>query len=338
MRGKHHIVIESPRLKYEFDVKRNITIIRGDSATGKTTLIDLLEDYRNDEDSAVRISSDVPCRVFADNSDTWRQALEIIVNSVVFIDEDNRFIHLKDFANLLRSSTNYFVLITREALPELPYSVNEIYGIRTTGRFHFPEQIYHEFYPLYGNYEEYAKDAPFLKRIITEDRQSGYQFFESFTSNSTLCVGAGGNSQIYHVLSEQADNVFLAVIADGAAFGAYIEKVMNYADIRRNIILYFPESFEWLLLRSGVASDRKYYQELDHPEDYIDGECYMSWEQFFTDLLKKETQNDNIRQYQKSNLPPYYMSRKVRERILQIMPAELKDYLQNLEGASHAEQ
>ena len=46
MKGKHHIVIESARLKYEFDIKRNITIIRGDSATGKTTLIELLEDYR----------------------------------------------------------------------------------------------------------------------------------------------------------------------------------------------------------------------------------------------------------------------------------------------------
>lgn len=86
MKGKHHIVIESARLKYEFDIKRNITIIRGDSATGKTTLIELLEDYRGGgEDSAVRISSDVPCRVFADSSDTWRQALEVIADSIIFI-------------------------------------------------------------------------------------------------------------------------------------------------------------------------------------------------------------------------------------------------------------
>ena len=37
MKGKHHIIIESARLKYEFDIRRNITIIQGDSATGKTT-------------------------------------------------------------------------------------------------------------------------------------------------------------------------------------------------------------------------------------------------------------------------------------------------------------
>ena len=156
MRGRHHIIIESPRLKYEFDIKRNITIIRGDSATGKTTLIELLEDYRADEDSAVQISSDVPCRVFADNSNTWRQALEVITQSIVFVDEDNHFIRTKEFADYLRNSTNYFVLITRDALTELPYSVNEIYGIRTTGRFHFPKQIYHEFYPLYEDYEKFG--------------------------------------------------------------------------------------------------------------------------------------------------------------------------------------
>lgn len=44
---------------------------------------------------------------------------------------------------------NYYVLITREDLPELPYSIKEIYGIRTSGKYHFPEQIYHEFYQIY---------------------------------------------------------------------------------------------------------------------------------------------------------------------------------------------
>lgn len=38
MRGRYHIIVQNKRLRFEFDVKRNITIIRGDSATGKTTL------------------------------------------------------------------------------------------------------------------------------------------------------------------------------------------------------------------------------------------------------------------------------------------------------------
>lgn len=45
MKGRHHIVVETRRLKYEFDIKRNITIIQGDSASGKTTLVSLLREY-----------------------------------------------------------------------------------------------------------------------------------------------------------------------------------------------------------------------------------------------------------------------------------------------------
>lgn len=41
MRGIHHITIQNKRVRYDFDVRRNITVIRGDSATGKTTLVDM---------------------------------------------------------------------------------------------------------------------------------------------------------------------------------------------------------------------------------------------------------------------------------------------------------
>ena len=174
MRGKHHIIIESPRLKYEFDIRRNLTIIRGDSATGKTTLIELLDNYRRGgEDSTVQLTSDVSCRVFADSSDTWQQALELIRDSIVFIDEDNHFLRTKEFAETVRGSSNYFVLIAREALPKLPYSINEIYGIRTTSKFHFPEQIYHELYPLYEKMTEIGETQGMAIRILTEDSQSG---------------------------------------------------------------------------------------------------------------------------------------------------------------------
>lgn len=39
MRGKHRVVVSTKRLKYDFELRRNLTIIRGDSATGKTTLL-----------------------------------------------------------------------------------------------------------------------------------------------------------------------------------------------------------------------------------------------------------------------------------------------------------
>lgn len=43
MRGKYHIIVQNNKLRYELDIRRNITVIRGDSATGKTKLIQLLQ-------------------------------------------------------------------------------------------------------------------------------------------------------------------------------------------------------------------------------------------------------------------------------------------------------
>lgn len=37
MKGIHKVVVGTKYLKYEFELRRNLTIIRGDSATGKTT-------------------------------------------------------------------------------------------------------------------------------------------------------------------------------------------------------------------------------------------------------------------------------------------------------------
>ena len=79
----------------------------------------------------------------------WKDVLTLVSGSIVFIDEGNSFIKSRDFAEVVRNSSNYYVIVTREPLTELPYSINEIYGIRTSGRYRFPEQVYHEFYPLY---------------------------------------------------------------------------------------------------------------------------------------------------------------------------------------------
>ena len=149
MKGSHHILLETKRIHYEFDIRRNITVIRGDSATGKTTLISLLSEYvRRGSNAGVILQSDVPCVVFQSPNESWKQSLNLIENSIVFIDEEYTFIQSKDFAKTIRESSNYYVLITRRILRELPYSTKEIYGIRTSGRFHYPDKIYQEFYPI----------------------------------------------------------------------------------------------------------------------------------------------------------------------------------------------
>ena len=45
MRGTYRIIIQNKRVRYDFVIRRNLTVIRGDSATGKTTLIEMVREY-----------------------------------------------------------------------------------------------------------------------------------------------------------------------------------------------------------------------------------------------------------------------------------------------------
>ncbi|WP_330684569.1 hypothetical protein [Blautia sp. XA-2221] len=73
-----------------------------------------------------------------------------MTGSIVFVDEGNYFIKAKEFAGEIQKTDNYYVIVTRESLPTLSYSVEEIYGIRTSGKYGALKQSYHGFYRIYS--------------------------------------------------------------------------------------------------------------------------------------------------------------------------------------------
>ena len=325
MKGKHKVIIEAERLKYEFEIKRNITVIQGDSATGKTTLVDLIQTYgRYGQESGIMMTSDVPCVAFSGDTGLWKTILDAYNDSIIFFDEDYSFVFTTDFAEAIQNSSNYYVIITRQPLNYIPYSVNEIYGIRTTGKYHFPEKIYHEFYPLYP---EQVMDGSKDVILLIEDKKSGYQFYHHLNDN-VECISSEGNAGIATQLESISSGKHVMVIADGAAFGAYIARVMAVAKSRSNVGMFFPESFEWVILRSGVIDIKNLDDILLHPEEYIDSGVYFSWERFFTDLIETSTKDDRIRRYDKSKLNDYYLEGKNRTAIMNVLPKELRELFQ----------
>ena len=160
MKGSYEVVVKNRRIQYKFTISRNITILKGDSATGKTTLIDMIQAYQNDSaSSGVSITSTCPCFVLTSNN--WELNLSAINNSIVFIDEGNAFVNSKDFAKATKESTNYYVIATRNNLFNLPYSITEIYGIKNISgnKYQQTKRLYSSFYKLYdkGTYLEYSK-------------------------------------------------------------------------------------------------------------------------------------------------------------------------------------
>ena len=149
MKGIHRIIVQNKRVHFDFVLRRNLTVIRGDSATGKTTLVDMIREYQNDgQSSSISLSCDKSCYVL--EGATWKGQLSEISDSIVFIDEGNPFILSDDFAETIRRTSNYYVIVSRDALPNLPYSIEEIYGIRMSGKYGVLKQTYNEFYQIYG--------------------------------------------------------------------------------------------------------------------------------------------------------------------------------------------
>ncbi len=336
MIGQHHVLIESARLKYEFVIRRNITVIRGDSGTGKTTLVELIRDAGNNRQlQPVRIESDLPCLVYSGSEDDWKLFLSNKSPSIIFIDESSHFIVTKEFAEWIQHSPHAYVLITRDPLYCLPYSIMEIYGIRTSGKYHFPQQIYHEFYPLFqDSFIDY--DSPEDTIILDEDAKSGFLFLKACCNDSPHVLSAQGNANIYQAIKNIPADKSLVVIADGAAFGAFISRVMSLAALRKKTTLYFPESFEWMILKSGVVKSSSLNDILNNPEEFIDSSVYFSWEQFFTSYLETITQNDPRSRYQKSSLPRFYTEGLNREQILRVFPDLIQACIRNL--AEHHEE
>lgn len=82
MKGIHKVVVGTKYLKYEFELRRNLTIIRGDSATGKTTLVDMIRTHMNDGESGpVTLNCDKSCYVVEGN--LWKGQLDNIQDSIV---------------------------------------------------------------------------------------------------------------------------------------------------------------------------------------------------------------------------------------------------------------
>lgn len=50
------------------------------------------------------------------------------------------------------------------------------------------------------------------------------------------------------------------------------------AKTQGNVSLFLPESFEWLLLNSGIIFDSEIKTVLSAPEEHIDGKYFFSWE------------------------------------------------------------
>lgn len=191
MKGRYDVVLYNNKVHYHLTIKRNITILRGDSASGKSEFIRLLAQYNGSpKSSGISLICDRECIVL--NEGNWKLYLETYRERIFFIDEGNDFLRTKEFADAVKGADNYFVIISRENFPNLPYSVDEIYGLRE-GKYREAKRVYNEMYRIYGNLPD-PQQKPEI--VITEDSNSGNEFFEN-DDTYTLSFNVEASSRAY---------------------------------------------------------------------------------------------------------------------------------------------
>ena len=86
MTGKYDIEIYNKRVHYHLTVKRNITVIQGDSATGKTELLRMISDYENNGiSSGITKICEKRCVVIENAS--WKERLATLQQCIILMNE-----------------------------------------------------------------------------------------------------------------------------------------------------------------------------------------------------------------------------------------------------------
>lgn len=94
-----------------------------------------------------------------------------------------------------------------------------------------------------------------------------------------------------------------------------MNRLYKQCQAKKNIHLYLPESFEWIILNSGLLKENVIHEILQDPEEYIESSEFFSWERYFTKLLIEQTEGTYLK-YKKSRLNKVYLHEKNKDTIL----------------------
>ncbi len=306
MKGSINVTVKSKKVQFSFTLNRNITIIRGDSATGKTTLVEMIRQYSlQGVASGVQVICDKECAAPEGSIRDLANIVEI-PERIIFLDESTSYLKSDEFARIIEQSDNYFVLVIRESLNNLPYSVKEIYKIHESGKYKNLQTVYNEFERIYTDNVITGQAIPNV--IITEDSNAGHELFgKLFENTDTVCISANGKSNVKkRIFDYAAQGHKVLAVVDGAAFGADMEAVVNVMEKVGSAKVWTPESFEYLILQSGIFKQSKKCKDmLNNPGKFIESKEYFSWERFFADFLEQETEQ-TMYAYTKSKLNKAY--------------------------------
>lgn len=309
------VKIATSVLSYDLKFDRRISVIKGNSASGKTTLVTAIQSIRDTDEGS--IESTLP--IILGNNDRWETDLLTCSNCIIIYDEFKAFSTAKfnSMTQLLPQKNIYLLLITRvdslvefeennynkrkKAIGGFSYSVNSIYkfSFNISTRTYINEPYYD--YPVDN------KSQPDI--ILVEDSTAGFAFFKRLFKNTKVVAATNGKSSICDDLLELSkvyNNIL--VLVDLAAFGCHMydfnDNFKKSSFIVRFVDKY--ECFEYFLLTTNLVNHIDEVQKvLASPDEYANDA--NSWENYFEELLQKVTYHKLYKQGHSSKLNVCYV-------------------------------
>lgn len=288
MKNSIQCSINRKEVSWILSLDSKYTIIQGLSATGKTSLIEVLQD----KETTIRCPLSwylLPRPINLSKrfiNDACLRSITIIRDTMeptlFFADEDSGYLHYTDFQKAIQYSPHLFILSHRLPMDSLPYSHKNIkcfeYDKATKTNY---------LVDLYPKYD--VADLETVTAIRTEDFKSGLEFFKSIWVGSQSCKGV---TNIHRFIKSSNNTLF---VADGLGIGSEIEKISKALKANPTNQLFLLDSFEALLYNSEFING-------DEKPDIFCGNC----EQKYTELLESITRKSPCR-YGKGKLSSCYM-------------------------------
>lgn len=268
------------RIAYDLRLRNKFTFLIGDSATGKTQLSRLISSWLDFEEQGRRSATTVKSSLQV-NVLNGLEKLQNFKNGILIVDENYTSLIKKNLEYLTKSNA-YYVFVFRELL-NIPFGVYDIckFSANTTNGYTINTLV-----PLY----EMKEFSVIPECVITEDQASGYKFYKS--TLSTKCISAKGKTRIaksVRVLANKGVNNILLVV-DEVGFGFEFSKIVDICSSRemrnKDIYIWLPKSFEYVLLNSGMFTEIDDF--LEDPYDSWDLSKYSTVEKYISAVLNRE--------------------------------------------------
>lgn len=273
------------KLNYIMKLEHRVTVIQGDSATGKSTLVRYIE-----MQDSMKVNIKSPKKLLATNISNLMNIVEVTGNyslnsEYIYVLDEYDGIDNPNLARIINNSTSMFIIITRDAsIPNINYGIDQIYQFKNSGKYNYLTKMYNNLNDRNINLEN-------ITEIITEDSGSGFEFYNTFRNFHTL--SSYGNSNVIKLTKNNQ-----IIVIDALGFGPFTKALMSEVGIK-NIFIIYPPSFEYLLIKSLFWN--KYQNNIDKNKKNI-----TNHEQYYHHILKNLLVEFGIN-YSKSHLNPWFI-------------------------------